>query len=53
MRRRDFLKTGGTVAIAAGVPYVPPHNFDKYDFGSGPQVSDRLNVSDVTGGVLP
>jgi hypothetical protein len=43
MRRRDFLKAGGTVAVAAGVPYVPPHNFDKYDFGSGPQVSDRLN----------
>jgi hypothetical protein len=43
MRRRDFLKAGGTVAIAAGVPYVPPHNFDKYDFGSGPQAVDRLN----------
>ena len=22
---------------------VPPHNWDKYDFGSGPPVSDRLN----------
>jgi hypothetical protein len=44
MRRRDFLKAGGTTAaFTAAVPYVPPHYFDKYEFGSGPQVSDRLN----------
>ena len=48
MRRRDFLRAGGTVALASGFAtqqmhaYVPGHNFDKYDFGSGPPVSDRL-----------
>ena len=35
MRRREFMKT----ATAS----VPPHNFDKFDFGSGPDVLDRLN----------
>ncbi|MGH9493695.1 MAG: hypothetical protein ACRD3B_01755 [Candidatus Sulfotelmatobacter sp.] len=46
MRRRTFLKTGG--ALVAGlsaqplVAHIPPHNFDKYDFGGGPAVADRL-----------
>jgi hypothetical protein len=46
MRRRTFLKTGG--ALVAGLSarplaaHIPPHNFDKYDFGGGPAVSDRL-----------
>ncbi len=48
MQRRSFLKAGGTIAVAAGLGskpvwgHVPTHNFDKYDFGSGPPVSDRL-----------
>ena len=48
MQRRSFLKTGGVIAVAAGLGSesllgrVPIHNFDKYDFGSGPPVSDRL-----------
>ncbi len=42
MHRREFMKAGvlGTAAAAA---YVPPHNFDKYDFGAGHLVQDRLN----------
>src|SRR6185503_20047182 len=45
MRRRDFLKVTAATAAASAVPagaIVPGHNFDKYDFGSGPAVSDRL-----------
>ncbi|HTS37018.1 MAG TPA: twin-arginine translocation signal domain-containing protein [Candidatus Solibacter sp.] len=47
MQRRTFLKTGGAVALASlGArrldAHIPPHNFDKYDFGSGPAVADRL-----------
>jgi len=49
MQRRDFLKS--TVAVAAAAELgiskaramVPAHNWDKYDFGSGPKVADRLN----------
>ncbi len=49
MQRRDFLRNG--VALAAAVKggigaadgVVPAHNWDKYDFGSGPTVTDRLN----------
>src|SRR4051794_32789429 len=49
MRRRDFLKTGVAVAAASefGIGlahgFVRAHNWDKYDFGSGPAVPDRLN----------
>jgi hypothetical protein len=49
MQRRDFLKSsaaiaaalqaGGTSARAA----VRAHNWDRYDFGAGPVVTDRLN----------
>jgi hypothetical protein len=48
MRRRSFLKAGGAIALGAGLApdsllaKIPPHNFDKYDFGGGPPVSDRL-----------
>ena len=48
MQLRSFLKAGGAIALAAGsgtsslLAHVPTHNFDKYDFGSGPPVSDRL-----------
>lgn len=54
MRRRDFLKTGGGVAaLAAALPYVPAHNFDKYDFGSGPKVKDRLNQGPFPADLYP
>ncbi len=49
MNRRDFLKNGSALAVAAGVgarpaqAIVPAHNWGKYDFGSGPQAHDRLN----------
>lgn len=47
MKRRDFLKTGLAAGAAAGLApsmmaWVPTHNWDKYDFGSGPVVKDRL-----------
>ncbi len=49
MQRRDFLKSTVAVAVAAELGIgkakanVPAHNWGKYDFGSGPQVNDRLN----------
>ena len=49
MLRRDFLrKSLGTSAMASlRLPHanalVRAHNWDKYDFGSGPLVRDRLN----------
>ena len=49
MNRRNFLKGTSALAMAAGVGakegagIVPAHNWGKYDFGSGPQVTDRLN----------
>ena len=48
MNRRGFLKSSGMLA-AAGIGAksaqgrVWTHNWGKYDFGSGPPVSDRLN----------
>lgn len=48
MQRRSFLKAGGAITLAAGLgakpllAHVPTHNFDRYDFGSGPPVADRL-----------
>jgi hypothetical protein len=49
MQRRDFLKS--TVAAAVGAELgigkaqarVPAHNWGNFDYGSGPQVTDRLN----------
>ena len=49
MKRRTFFKTSGALALLAGLKsrsanaFVPAHNWDKYDFGPGPQVKDRLN----------
>ena len=44
MRRREFMKTGLLgAALGTATASVPPHNFDKFDFGSGPDVLDRLN----------
>ena len=49
MQRRDFLKSGIAVAVAAELEtrkaqaHVPAHNWGNYDFGSGPPVTDRLN----------
>jgi TAT (twin-arginine translocation) pathway signal sequence. len=48
MQRRSFLKASGAISLAAGLAnqsllaHVPTHNFDKFDFGSGPPVADRL-----------
>jgi hypothetical protein len=50
MQRRNFIKAGGTLAAALGVARpsltradVPDHNWDRYDFGPGPRVRNRLN----------
>nr|HUA14605.1 twin-arginine translocation signal domain-containing protein [Verrucomicrobiae bacterium] len=47
MRRRSFLKASGMAALAGFgsnplFAHVPTHNFDKYDFGGGPPVKERL-----------
>ncbi len=51
MRRRDFLRRGLSLGMAGAtasamtrsLAAVPAHNWDRYDFGPGPRVSDRLN----------
>ena len=49
MNRRGFLKSGSALAMSAGIGaktahgFVPAHNWGKYDFGSGPNISDRLD----------
>src|ERR1700734_3416041 len=49
MQRRDFLKSTVAAAVAAELGIskaqakVPAHNWGNFDYGSGPQVTDRLN----------
>lgn len=49
MRRREFFTSSaamvGALALRGARAHgmVRAHNWEKYDFGSGPQVSDRLN----------
>lgn len=49
MQRRAFFKTAALAGLAApmtvksGAGHIPAHNWDKYDFGSGPSVKHRLN----------
>src|SRR5271170_3875983 len=49
MQRRDFLKSTVAAAVAAELglgkaqAMVPAHNWGNFNFGSGPQVTDRLN----------
>src|SRR4029453_3235058 len=48
MQRRNFIKAGAALTIlnslsAGNAQHVPTHNWDRYDFGSGPTVADRLN----------
>jgi len=48
MDRRTFLKSAAATGLAVGVfkpqahASIPEHNWDKYDWGSGPAVPDRL-----------
>src|SRR4029453_3723533 len=44
MRRRDFIQAAGAAALLASVRSraAAVHNFDGYDFGPGPPVSQRL-----------
>jgi len=48
MRRRTFIKAGAALSVASTLPLakaqeVSTHNCEGYDFGPGPQVTDRLN----------
>ena len=49
MKRRTFFKTAAVAGLAAPLTVkesaarVVAHNWDKYDFGSGPAVKGRLN----------
>src|SRR6202142_3374181 len=49
MQRRDFLKSSVALAVTAewgagkAQGFVPAHNWEQYDFGAGPPVTDRLN----------
>ena len=48
MHRRNFIKAGAGLTMLNGLGVgkaqdVPTHNWDRYDFGSGPTVSERLN----------
>ena len=49
MKRRDLFKSVALAGMAApstlreSAGHVPAHNWDKYDFGSGPPVKNRLN----------
>jgi len=49
MNRRSFFKSGGMAAALTGLgatrasAFVPAHNWDKYDFGPGPTITDRLD----------
>ena len=44
MRRRDFIQAAGAAALSASARSraAAVHNFDGYDFGPGPSVTDRL-----------
>ena len=47
MNRKEFLKTGALAAATLGtapalMSWIPQHNWDGHDFGSGPAVRDRL-----------
>jgi hypothetical protein len=47
MKRRAFIKTTGAISLATGISldkvfgFVPAHNWEKYDFGPGPEVKDQ------------
>ena len=48
MHRRNFIKTGAAATLLSGLKSsqaqdVPAHNWDCFDFGSGRDVTDRLN----------
>ncbi len=48
MKRRAFLQTAGGMSLAVGLTprqasgIVPEHNWEKHDWGAGPEVKDRL-----------
>ena len=49
MDRGSFIKTNGSLAVVSAAAtkgafgFVPAHNWEKYDFGPGPAVANRLN----------
>ncbi|MDQ6652413.1 MAG: hypothetical protein M3Y84_06690 [Acidobacteriota bacterium] len=48
MHRRHFIKAGAALTMLSDLRVgkaqdVPSHNWDRYDFGSAPKATDRLN----------
>src|SRR5687768_4521519 len=49
MNRRDFFQKSAIASVAVTTfsgkanAFVPAHNWDGYDFGKGPIITDRLN----------
>ncbi len=49
MKRRAFIRSGGVLGMMAGAGMhslsarIPPHNWENYDFGPEPAISDRLH----------
>ena len=49
MNRRSFFQKSALASLGASAlpgtlnAFVPAHNWDGYDFGSGPKITDRLN----------
>jgi hypothetical protein len=49
MNRRSFFQKSAFASLSASMlpgtsnAFVPAHNWDGYDFGSGPKITDRLN----------
>ena len=53
MKRRDFLKVSLAAGAAAGIApalkgWVPVHNWNGYDFGSGPEVKEEVPLESRT-----
>ncbi|MBE0651592.1 MAG: hypothetical protein IH595_12235 [Bacteroidales bacterium] len=48
MERRKFIQLGGSfaaflIAVKQAYGFVPAHNWEKYNFGAGPKIWNRLN----------
>src|SRR5689334_3565612 len=49
MNRRNFIQKSALASLTASIlpastnAFVPAHNWDGYDFGKGPAITERLN----------
>lgn len=58
MRRRGLLKaagmaTGATLLARPASAFVPAHNWDRYDWGTAPSVTERLYQGPFPDDVVP